>query len=299
MAADRLEQAHEPGLGLARGARDEHDDADRRAVGAQRQRDRRADAVGERRPRGARGRRLARCRPATAARATSRPGPGSRRRPRSRASSPAAMKRSSRTPGAVQWRDAAQALVAGHPPQLGAVPAELAAERPRSGPAPTSSSPWRLDSSAHHGAARRRRAGCARRSSVTSRMTPTKPVGSPSQPLIARTWTSAQRSAPAVVRKRCSMAQRRRARRPAAARRRARARRGRRGARTPTHGRPSAVLDGVARWRAVQFSLRGASSARARRSRRRSRPCSRRRGGGAPRCGAGGPRRRGTRSGRR
>ena len=44
---------------------------------------------------------------------------------------------------------------------------------------------------------------CERRSSVTSRMTPTKPVGSPSQPLIARTWTSAQRTAPATVRKRC------------------------------------------------------------------------------------------------
>ena len=43
----------------------------------------------------------------------------------------------------------------------------------------------------------------ARIASVTSRMTPTKPVGSPSQPLIARTWTSAQRSAPPVVRKRC------------------------------------------------------------------------------------------------
>ena len=42
-------------------------------------------------------------------------------------------------------------------------------------------------------------------SSVTSRMTPTKPIGRPSQPLMARTWTSAQRSAPAVVRKRCSM----------------------------------------------------------------------------------------------
>ena len=44
----------------------------------------------------------------------------------------------------------------------------------------------------------------ARWSSVTSRMTPTKPVGRPSQPLIARTWTSPQRSAPEVVRKRCS-----------------------------------------------------------------------------------------------
>ena len=45
---------------------------------------------------------------------------------------------------------------------------------------------------------------CERRSSVTSRMTPTNPVGSPSQPLIARTWTSAQRTAPATVRKRCA-----------------------------------------------------------------------------------------------
>ena len=47
VAADGLEQADEAGLGLARRARDEHDDADGHARRAQRQRGRRADPVGD------------------------------------------------------------------------------------------------------------------------------------------------------------------------------------------------------------------------------------------------------------
>ena len=112
------------------------------------------------------------------------------------------MKCSSPTPGAVQALEAAQPLVAAHPPQLGAVPAELARRgsrpgrrrRPRCRPRSASSRITACSAAACW------RARC---SSVTSRMTPTKPVGSPSQPLIARTWTSAQRSAPATVRNRC------------------------------------------------------------------------------------------------
>ena len=127
LAADRLEQAVEAGLGVARGARDEHDDAGRRTARAQRQRDGRTHAVLDGRlvadeavgladlgvpERHARHPGLARESVAdlegqALAGRDEVLEPGTRRRPAGRA---------------------AQALVAAHPPQLGTVPAELAAE---------------------------------------------------------------------------------------------------------------------------------------------------------------------------
>ena len=96
---------------------------------------------------------------------------------------------------------------------------------------------------------------CARRSSVTSRMTPTKPVGSPSQPLIARTWTSPQRSAPAAVRKRCSW--RSAARSPPISGAKARACAARSsGCTNSQHGAAEASPRRRSRWRSVHASLR-------------------------------------------